>query len=47
VSDYEFIMSLRIHHPHIDPAEITEALRVDSQHTWRVGDLRCGSAGDV
>lgn len=46
MSDYEFIMSLRIRHPHIDPAEITMALRVEPQHTWRAGDLRRGSAGD-
>ena len=39
-------MSLRIRHPHIDPAEITEALRVDPQHTWRAGDMRCAPAGD-
>jgi len=46
VSDHQFIMSLRIRHPHIDPAEITEALRVDPQHTWRAGDMRCAPAGD-
>jgi hypothetical protein len=46
VSDYEFMMSLRIRHPHIDPAEITMTLRVEPQHTWRAGDLRRGSAGD-
>src|SRR6185312_4880062 len=46
VSDYEFIMSLRIRHPHIDPAEITVALRLEPQHTWRAGDPRRGSAGD-
>lgn len=46
MSDYEFIMSLRIRHPHIDPAEITVALRVEPQHAWRAGDLRRGSDGD-
>jgi hypothetical protein len=46
VSDYEFIMSLRIRHPHIDPAEITLALRIEPQHTWRAGDMRRSSAGD-
>ena len=46
MSDYEFIVSLRIRHPHIDPAEITEALRVDPQHAWRAGDMRRSSAGD-
>jgi Domain of unknown function (DUF4279) len=46
VSDYEFMMSLRIRHPRIDPAQITRALGIEAQHTWRAGDLRRGSAGD-
>jgi len=46
VSDYEFIMSLRIRHPNIDPAEITLGLRIEPQHTWRAGDMRRGRAGE-
>ena len=46
MSDYEFMMSLRIRHPQIDPAEITRGLGLVAQHTWRAGDLRLGSAGD-
>jgi hypothetical protein len=45
VSDYEFMMSLRIRHPRIDPTEITLALRIEPQHTWRAGDIRRDSAG--
>lgn len=45
MSDYEFMMSLRIRHPRIDPAEITLALRIEPQHTWRAGDVRRDSAG--
>jgi hypothetical protein len=45
MSDYEFMMSLRIRHPGIDPAEITGALGIEPQHTWRVGDSRRDSAG--
>jgi hypothetical protein len=45
MSDYEFMMSLSIRHPRIDPAEITVALRIEPQHTWRAGDLRRDSAG--
>ncbi len=45
MSDYEFMMSLRIRHPRIDPAEITVALRIAPQHTWRAGDVRRDSAG--
>ncbi len=45
MSDYEFMMSLRVRHPRIDPAEITSALRLEPQHTWRAGDVRRDSAG--
>jgi hypothetical protein len=45
MADYEFMMSLRIRHPRIDPDEITLALRIDPQHTWRKGDVRRDSAG--
>lgn len=45
MSDYEFMMSLRIRHPRIDPADITLALRIEPQHTWRAGDARRDSAG--
>jgi hypothetical protein len=46
MSDYEFMMSLRIRHPRIDPAEITRVLGIDAQHTWRAGDVRRDAAGD-
>ena len=46
MSDYEFMMSLRIRHPRIDPAEITRALGIEPQHIWRAGDLRRDSEGD-
>lgn len=39
------MMSLRIRHPRIDPAEITRVLGVEPQHIWCVGDLRRDSAG--
>lgn len=45
MSDYEFMMSLRIRHPRIDPAEITLALHIEPQHTWRAGEIRRDSAG--
>jgi hypothetical protein len=46
MSDYEFMMSLRIRHPRIDPAEITRVLGIEPQHSWRAGDLRRDPAGD-
>jgi len=45
MSDYEFMMSLRIRHPRIDPAQITRVLGMEAQHTWRAGDLRRDSDG--
>jgi hypothetical protein len=38
-------MSLRIRHPHIDPAEITRNLGIEPQHTWRAGDPRRDPVG--
>jgi hypothetical protein len=40
------MMSLRIRHPRIDPAEITRVLGIQPQHDWRAGDLRLDSTGD-
>jgi Domain of unknown function (DUF4279) len=45
MSDYEFTMSLRIRHPHIDPAEITRNLGMEPQHTWQSGEPRRDPAG--
>jgi hypothetical protein len=45
MSDYEFMMSLRIRHPCIDPSQITSALRTEPQHTWREGEVRRDAAG--
>jgi hypothetical protein len=47
MGDYEFTMSLRIRHPHTEPAEITRILGIEPQHTWRAGDPRRGSEGDA
>ncbi|MBS0378128.1 MAG: DUF4279 domain-containing protein [Proteobacteria bacterium] len=40
MSGYEFTISLRLRHPDIDPNEITDALGIEPQHTWRAGDPR-------
>ena len=45
MSDYEFTMSLRIRHPHIEPAEITRNLGIEPQHTWRAGEPRRDATG--
>ncbi len=45
MSAYEFMVSLRIRHPKIDPATITAMLGIQPQHTWRAGQPRCDAAG--
>ncbi len=47
MSDYEFTMSLRIRHPHVEPAEITRVLGIEPQHTWRAGEPRRDPVGGV
>jgi hypothetical protein len=45
MNHYEFTFSLRVRHPAIEPSEITQALGVEPQHTWKAGDSRVGSSG--
>lgn len=45
MSGYEFTVSLRIRHPTIDPAVITDAVGIESQHSWRAGLPRRDAAG--
>jgi Domain of unknown function (DUF4279) len=44
---YEFTLSLRIRHPSIDPAEITRALAIEPQHTWKAGEPRRGPSDET
>jgi hypothetical protein len=46
MSDYEFTISLRIRHPTIDPARITQSLELEPQHTWKAGDPRRDPNGE-
>jgi uncharacterized protein DUF4279 len=45
MSDYEFTMSLRIRHPHVEPAEVTRRLGMEPQHFWRAGEERRDAQG--
>ena len=45
MSEYEFTVSLRLRHPGIDPARITQTLGIEPQHTWKTGDPRRDPAG--
>jgi hypothetical protein len=42
---YHFRISLRIRHPSIDPEEITEALGIEPERSWKVGEPRQTPAG--
>jgi hypothetical protein len=37
---YHFRISLRVRHPTMDPAEITEALGIEPERSWKAGDAR-------
>ena len=45
MSEYEFTASLRMRHPRIDPAAITQTLGIKPQHTWQSGTPRVGPEG--
>jgi hypothetical protein len=36
----DFSIALRVRHPSIDPAEVTEKLGIEPQHAWRAGEPR-------
>lgn len=40
-----FTVSLRIRHPTIDPAEITQTLGIEPQHSWKAGEGRRAAQG--
>lgn len=46
MSEYEFTISLRIRHPTIDPAVITETLGIQPQHCWKAGEPRDAAGAD-
>lgn len=45
MSGHEFMMSLGVRHPDIDPAQITAALGLQPGHVWRKGEPRMDRAG--
>jgi len=45
--NYEFSISLSIRHQQAEPAEITRALGMEPQHSWKVGDERRGTTGET
>lgn len=41
----DFTVMLRVRHPNIDPAEITQTLGLVPQHSWRAGEARRTAQG--
>jgi len=40
MSECQFTISLRIRHPRIEPAQITQALGIEPQYAWQAGEPR-------
>jgi hypothetical protein len=46
-SAFTYAVSLRVRHPNLDPALLTETLHLDPLHTWKAGDPRRSATGAV
>jgi hypothetical protein len=44
-SAFTYTVSLRVRHPALDPAVLTETLRLDPLHSWKAGEPRRSAAG--
>lgn len=44
-SAISYAMSLRVRHPHLDPAELTRTLHLEPLHCWRAGEPRRSVTG--
>jgi uncharacterized protein DUF4279 len=44
-SDNTYETVLRVRHPSLDPAELTDTLRVEPEHCWKAGDPRVSQSG--
>jgi hypothetical protein len=46
-SAFTYAMSLRVRHPNLDPALLTETLHLEPLHSWRAGEPRRSVSGEV
>jgi hypothetical protein len=46
-SAFTYAVSLRVRHPNLDPAVLTETLRFAPLHSWKAGDPRRSATGAV
>jgi hypothetical protein len=45
-SAFTYSVSLRVRHPTLDPAVLTEALRLEPAHSWKAGEPRRSQTGN-
>lgn len=43
---YEYTIAARVKHPSIDPSVVTDALRIQPQHSWKAGASRRTPKGE-
>lgn len=46
-SAFSYSVSLRVRHPTMDPAVLTETLRTEPEHAWKAGDPRRSQGGSA
>ncbi|MGH8323501.1 MAG: DUF4279 domain-containing protein [Steroidobacteraceae bacterium] len=46
-SAFMYSMSLRVRHPNVDPALLTQTLRLEPLHSWRAGEPRRSVTGAI
>ena len=44
---YEYTIAVRVKHPSIDPTVVTDALRIEPQHSWKAGVSRRTPTGEL
>jgi hypothetical protein len=45
-SAYTYAVSLRVRHPTVDPAILTDTLKLEPAHSWKAGDPRRSQSGE-
>jgi hypothetical protein len=46
-SAYTYAVSLRVRHPTVDPAILTDTLKLEPAHSWKAGDARQSQSGEA
>ena len=44
---FSYAISLRVRHPNLDPARLTETLHLEPVHSWRAGEPRRSATGGI